>query len=403
MSTQTVKFEKSGIYDGSKQLTTFRAKILQEIEIYDGHICVGRILRLEARVQDRSIGPIEIDAREFDRPEWVTTHVGIPAQVCLGAFKDIVRAIVKLSEKRKKTVRRYCAMGFRAIDGRPAYVHGDGVLTGSDTALGNVESDIPAAFSGYGFPDGSTDPECRAHYLTAPLKLLRLSKTNRALGVLLLGSAVRAVLCKFHSCSVTPILIGETGAGKSELLALATSFFRPGTELSTLPFNMASTARGLRLAAQASSHTLFPIDDYYPTKGKRSDDDDFIEMLIHGGSSTARRVTAKSGREMDPGQSIRTMAMVTAEVALVTDKASRHARALYCEVGKNDVDAEIRPVCLQHAKPDLVCFCVLVDSTASSVRGTHPLDRSSLDPVPTDEVGLACHGLSLRRCAQTDG
>ena len=57
-------------------------------------------------------------------------------------------------------------------------------------------------------------------------------------------------------------------------MAVATSCFRPGTDVNSLPFNLTSTSKGLRHRVAESRHTLFPIDDYYPTHGKRSDDDE---------------------------------------------------------------------------------------------------------------------------------
>ncbi|MGB5832927.1 MAG: hypothetical protein WBG92_13180, partial [Thiohalocapsa sp.] len=195
----------------------------------------------------------------------------------------------------------------------------------------------------------STDTGNCADHLRALLALLTVSRKNPAIGVMALGSAVRAVLCEFHPSVVTSILIGETGAGKSEMLALATSCFRPGTDVSSLPFNLTSSPKGLRLWAAQSAHTLFPIDDYFPTEGKRSDDAEFIEMMIWGSSTTAGRQTAKSATEAASAEGIRTQVMLTAEVALVTDRESRHARALYCEVGKHDVDPERRAVCRENA------------------------------------------------------
>jgi len=258
--------------------------------------------------------------------------------------------MVQSSKQDKKVVRRYVSMGFQTIDGQPAYVHGRGVLSPSGKPLHNVEARLFEAFSGYGFPDPSTDTGKRTENLKAPVYLLRLSKSNPALGPILLGSAVRAVLSEFHPTIVTPLLIGQSGVGKSEMLGLVTSFFRSGTDVNSLPFNMVSTPRALRLLAQQSAHALFPVDDYYPTPGKRSDSDDFVEMLIFGGSTTAARATAKSPTELATGEPIRTLAMLTAEVALATDKESRHARALYCEVRKNDVYAKYRTACLKHAR-----------------------------------------------------
>jgi hypothetical protein len=134
----------------------------------------------------------------------------------------------------------------------------------------------------------------RADYLRALLKLLVISKKNPVSGVIALGSAVRAVLCGFHPSAVTTILVGGSGAGKSDLMALATSCFRPGTDVNSLPFDLKSATRGLRHRAAESAHTMFPIGDYYPTPGRRSDDDAFIEMVVWGGSTTAGRQTAKS-------------------------------------------------------------------------------------------------------------
>ena len=61
--------------------------------------------------------------------------------------------------------------------------------------------------------------------------------------------------------------------------------------------------------------------------------------------------TAKSADGSRNRQQVsKRVVMLTAEVALVTDKESRHARALYCELDRDDVDPKRRSACLDHAR-----------------------------------------------------
>lgn len=348
MKKSRFKSRKSGLYDGEERLTKFGAKIVQETEIHDRTGFIERTYTIKTQREGELPVTSETDALGLERATWITDRVGPRGAFCVSDYKRVLLALMETREKC--VVREYCSLGYQVIDGNPVYVHGNGVLLPSGTTLENIKARPPESFSGYGFPDSSSDTDEPTKYLEAPLKLLRLSKKNPAIGVIVLASAVRSVLCEFHPSVVTPILIGETGAGKSELLALATSLFRPGTDVNSLPFNTTSTVRGLQLVVQASAHTLCPIDDYYPTQGKHSDNDDFVEMLIFGGSTTGARVTAKSATESATGEGIRTVAMLTAEVALVTDKESRQARAMYCEVGNHEVDPKLRKACLEHAQ-----------------------------------------------------
>ena len=127
MSKDGLRYENSGIWDGGKQLTTFRAKILKETAIYDRDNCVGRMLTIEARLGETQ-QTFEIDAAELNRIDWVSKHVGIPDEVCFVSAKEMAKAIISLSKTSKRLVRRFISMGFQAIDGQPVYVHGGGVL-----------------------------------------------------------------------------------------------------------------------------------------------------------------------------------------------------------------------------------------------------------------------------------
>lgn len=342
--------DKKGIYLIKKgkqpiRLSNFSAQIIEEIEIYDGQKLCGREYNIEVFLRNKKVKRkrFTVDAEKFRSLSWVDKELGADAIITNNRthMNYITQTIQRDSEKKVQT-RIQTNIGFMKIGKNHVFCHPKGMLKAPGHQTKKISVKGNAVLNGYGFSTKLITEDNSNRLIQSSLSLLNISKNNPYIGTILLSSAMRAVTSHFHPNTVTPFIIGRTGSYKSSLAALAQSFYGREFNNTNLPalFNN-STAIGIERMMSMSNQMLVVIDDYFPSSNNNDENNKFIERLVFGGSTVTSRKAGNGSGSLEETHPISTTALFTGEVALYTDKVSRHMRVLYCPVDSGDIDEEI--------------------------------------------------------------
>jgi hypothetical protein len=247
--------------DVTVPLATWTARIVEQTAIDDG--AERRVaLAIEGRLADGTPLPrAEVPAREYPWMRWPVEAWGTRAVVHAGAgTADHLRAALQLLSSDVPWRVVYAHTGWREVGGECVYLHAAGAI-GAGCCATAVEVQLPDALAGYVLPAPPEGAEVAAA-VRASLRLLDLAPDR--ITAPLLGAAYRAVL---GPADYGLHLSGPTGAGKSELAALAQQHYGAGLDARHLPGSWASTGNSLEALAFAAKDALLVVDDFAPGGG----------------------------------------------------------------------------------------------------------------------------------------
>ncbi|HZA24736.1 MAG TPA: hypothetical protein VFA32_19420, partial [Dehalococcoidia bacterium] len=133
--------------------------------------------------------------------------------------------------------------------------------------------------------------------------------------------------------------MGHTGAGKTELAALALQHFGAGLDARHLPGSWLSTDNALETLAFVAKDALLVVDDFCPT-GSQYDLQTMhrkADRLFRGQGNTARRGRLQADGTLRPTRPPRGMLLSTGED--VPRGQSLQARLMVVEVPQNGIGA----------------------------------------------------------------
>lgn len=238
--------------DFHSALCNFAARITSRSAIEDG-ATTKTMLDLEV-ITHRGTSRLRVSASEFLSLRWVTDCPGAVIWPGPGVRQHLLAAIQLLSEPEERRIFRH--LGWREVDGDHVYLHGDGTIGRLNNAC--VEIEPPLDRFALPEPPRGTDLHDAIKSAAAILTL-----ASGKLTVPLLGAVFRSVV---GDCESAVHLSGPTGKGKSQLAAIAQSFF--GAQMSVgaeLPGSWASTANANERLAFLAKDALLVIDDWVPT------------------------------------------------------------------------------------------------------------------------------------------
>jgi hypothetical protein len=196
-------------------LCNFTAFITEDVCIDDGSGETALHFTIEGALSNGSpLSPVTVKAADFSGMTWPLTAWGHKAIVTPGqGNKDHLRAAIQALSTSALSRTIYAHTGWRRLDPHWAYLHAGGAVTAAGVDLGvSVRLDGPLAR--FELPPPPVGDELKE----AVRSSLRLLKLSARLMAPILGVVYRSVLgpadCSLH-------LVGHTGRGKSELLALA--------------------------------------------------------------------------------------------------------------------------------------------------------------------------------------
>jgi hypothetical protein len=245
----------------TEPLANFTARIVEQTVLDDG--AERRVtLMLEGRLADGTPLPrADVAARDYPWMRWPVEVWGTRAVVHAGAgVADHARAAVQILSDDVPTRTVYAHMGWREVRGQQVYLHAGGAI-GAGGPVEGIEVHLDGALAGYVLSEPATGDGLVAA-IRASLRTLDLAPDR--ITVPLLGAAYRAVL---GAADYALHLCGPTGAGKTELAALAMQHWGAGLDARHLPGSWASTGNSLESLAFAAADTLLVVDDFAPHGG----------------------------------------------------------------------------------------------------------------------------------------
>jgi hypothetical protein len=356
-------------------LCNFSAKIVDEI-VFDDGAEQERVFVVEAMLEGGGALPhARVKSREFSDLRWVYSEWGARATPIAGrlAQEQLREAIQSISTPTARTVYRHT--GWRAVaGGRQVFLFHGGAVGGDSMS---VELDGPLAR--YVFPPR---PESSAEAIQTALDLLEVAPL--AVTVPLLAAAFLAPLSPILRPDFVVWLVGITGSLKSELAALAQSFFGAGFHRTALPGSWTSTENALEGQMFQSKDVLFVIDDYAPQASQRA----HLQMqeravrVIRSVGNGASRSRLRHDLSQRPDRPPRGLVMVTGEEMPVG--ASILARVVRVDVDRSEIRLdrltglqERRPLLSVAMRAHVEALAPRLESLASSLPEQHRSLRSA--------------------------
>ena len=314
-------------------LTNFSAEIVADVLEDDG-VDTRRMYEIEADVHGRN-HRFTIPAAQFAGMTWTGERLGANALVFPGfGAKDHARAAIQLLSTNIEERHAYTHTGWRRIDGNAFYLHAGGAIGTTGPANG-VEVVLPDALSPLQLPaPGSGEEQVQA--IRASLRLLDLAPDR--ITVPLLGGVYRAGLTE---CDFSHHLTGPTGAGKSELAALAQQHYGAGFDARNLPASWSGTDNALEALAFTARHAPLVIDDFAPA-GSQTDVHRLhakADRVLRGQGNRSGRQRMRADTTLRPLKRPRGLIVSTGEDTLRGQ--SLRARLLVLELGPGELDFEL--------------------------------------------------------------
>ena len=235
-------------------VANFEARITENLCLDDG-VETKRDFRLRCVVGGQT-HELTVPSTGFAAMEWPIEQMGSRATT-FPSQKEHARAAIQLCSSEVIERRIYTHSGWRQVDGSWCYLYAGGCI-GTAGAVPGIEVQLPGSLSRYELRLPPT-PCALGGSIRAALKLIDLCPPS--ISFPLLTAVCRSVL---GGADFSLHLVGETGAFKSELAALAQQFFGSGMTSRNLPASWSSTGNSLEMLLFHAKDTLVVIDDFVP-------------------------------------------------------------------------------------------------------------------------------------------
>jgi hypothetical protein len=239
-------------------LTNFTARIVADFSEDDG-IEVRRVFDLEAKLHNER-RRFSVPAAQFPSLNWAIEQLGAGAIVYPGnGQRDHARAAIQFISDAPEH-RTFTHTGWRQIDGEWVYLHANGAV-GSGGTVSNVEVRLSDPLSRFALPEPPDGVEL-VGVVRKSLQFLEVAPDQITFPIY--GAVFRAAL---GSTDFSLHIAGPTGAGKSELAALAEQHYGPTLDARHLPGSWSSTGNALEGLAFIAKDALLVVDDFCPAGG----------------------------------------------------------------------------------------------------------------------------------------
>jgi hypothetical protein len=366
-----------------QRLTNFTARIVNDVLEDDGAE-VRRRFEIEAGLGCRRT--FIVGADRFAGMGWATEQLGAGAIVFPGfGTRDHARAAVQLLSGEIPERHVFSHTGWRELGHLGCvYLHAGGAV-GSRGVIPGVEVSLPDSLTRLELPPPPEADDLQ-DAVRASLGVVDVAPDRVVLP--LLAAVYRAVL---GETDFSVQLAGSSGAGKSELAALAQRHFGPGMDARNLPGSWSSTANALEGLAFAAKDALLVVDDFAPS-GSVTDTERAhreADRILRAQGNRSGRLRMRADGSLRTARPPRGLILSTGED--VPRGQSLRARMLVLELERGDVDWDALTRC-QRAAAD----GALAQSMSGFLRWIAPR---------YDEVrrGLAAQLPELREAASRSG
>lgn len=313
------------------QLTNWTARVVADVQHDDGAE-TRRVFQIEMR-QGARTAQVEVRPEDMARVRtWSLQGLGATAWITVGTqIQERVLHAVQLGSQNPRQRKVYGHTGWRTIDDVPVYLHAGGGI-GAAGPVAGLEVSLPDSLGPHELPEPPAGESERAA-VAAALRLLDVAPD--AVTAAVFGAAWRAPLGR---CEVTVFVTGPSGAGKTELSALAQQHFGPRFSARSLPAAWSGTGNSLTEICYIAKDTLVTIDDFVP-KGNlaaRLGLHATAEMVIRAQANATGRSRMTAEINLRGSRPPRGTLLATGED--VPSGQSLKARMLVVDLGPTDLD-----------------------------------------------------------------
>jgi hypothetical protein len=240
-------------------LSNFAAEIVEDICRDDGASMVREYRVKGTLANGMPLSEVVVPAGKFGNMHWVPDAWGAKASIKVGMTnaQHTAAAIQSLSEPAQRRI--YTHTGWRKINGKWHFLHGEGAIAASGF-VPDVEVELERGLRDYQLPDPKNGDTKEA--IRASIELLGVAPDHVIWP--LLAAVFRSVLAQWLPAELSVFVVGPTGTFKTCLAAVCTAYFGKGWTVNNTPASWSSTANALeRMAFTAKDHLLL-IDDFAP-------------------------------------------------------------------------------------------------------------------------------------------
>jgi len=273
----------------SFEIANFAARITAD-QIIDDGAEQTRVFSVEANVGGQVLAA-EIPAKEFKSMNWVTEKLGGMA-IVNPAQTEHARAAIQMLSGEIQSRHIFSCTGWRLIDGRNYYLHADGAI-GPDGNRTDICVSLQDKLPHYRLTDPLSGDQLTAA-IRASLQMLdvTLDRLTFPVYAAIWRSILGAATFSLH-------LAGSSGAGKSQLAALAQQHFGSAMDGDNLPASWLGTANATGTLAFYAKDALLVVDDFVPAGNAASQQklhSEADKLLRAQGNSAGRRRLSSDGR-----------------------------------------------------------------------------------------------------------
>lgn len=259
-------------------LANFDARIIARVVVDDG--ATSKTMLELAATGHSGTSRFTVTAAEFTSLRWILDQVPGGVLWAGPGVKEHLRVAIQLLSRPVER-RVFAHLGWREIDNEQVYLHAAGAV-GEDGVVDGVDVDVSSPLDRFRLPPPPADDDLRTA-VRSSLEVLRVAPGR--ITVPLLSAVVRSVL---GPSDFSVHVAGRSGTGKSQLAAIAQSFF--GSRMSAgndLPCSWASTANALEFTAFAAKDSMLVVDDWVPAT--RQGNETEMDRLLRGQGNGAGR------------------------------------------------------------------------------------------------------------------
>ena len=312
-----------------------------------------------------------VSSQTFDGLSWVPKRLGALAVIEGPKARHLVSKAFKLESRGLREVHAYGHTGWIEVDGRWAYLHAGGAITGAEARPFEGRVVLSGKLGRRRLPTPSSEEDLKAA-VSGSFALWDL--TSDEITIPLMLSAYRAAI---GEADYTLHLAGTTGLGKTTLAQLAVSHFgaRLGSRDQT---NFESTAYSIEREAFALKDQLLLLDDYLGTPEHRR----ILAFIARGAANKSGRGRLASDGTLRGDKPPRALVVTTGEDIPVGESLT--ARMLIVPVS-------------EESGLDLGPGAPVNDAQAAAHEGRHALAMAGFIGWLAPRYGKISSGLEARR------
>jgi hypothetical protein len=299
--------------ESSRRVCNFVPNVVERVETYDASGAVTVSFILDIATSDR------VERVEVTETKLLAFLVSVPGLVSdEGRDKAELRRAIAESAVDKPTTRRYAHLGWvLQPDGHNVFLHAGGAI-GADGPVDDLRAHVSGSLGRYFLPTPPDDEHLAVTVRNAIDTFL--SAADASVTVPLLAAAARAPLGGPPNYWIH--LVGATGAGKTSLAQLTTSFFGADLAADDSPtHSWTSTSNALELSLANACDVPVGVDEFTGAGQQQA-----VAERIGRATTGALRDRARADLSVREGQRPGGLLISTGETDF--DRASLQARAL---------------------------------------------------------------------------